>query len=709
MAATGKTPILLYGSTTATNAPVAGNLTNSSDGCEIAINVADKNLFFKDSTNTVNTVPIRQSSASSNGWLSSTDWNTFNNKTSNTGTVTSVSGAGTVSGLSLSGTVTTSGNITLGGTLAVTPSNFASQTANTFLAAPNGTAGAPTFRAIVAADIPTLNQNTTGSAATLTTTRTLWGQNFNGSANVTGALSSVSTLSMSGQLTNTVATGTAPFVVSSTTQVANLNAATAGTATNQSGGTVSATSISDSGNLTFTGTGNRITGDLSNATLANRVMFQSSTTNGNSIIGVLPNGTSTTSSLSLESSSSLTAGSPKGTISCNGTEFNVAASAIAGGTTTYVPLTFTTGGLERARIDTSGNVGIGTTSIPSAVKIQVSGTNNANSTNYANLQVFSTDTATINMGGTIGLGGNFNSTTSSTAFASIRGAKENSTANDYAGYLQFNTVANAGTLTERMRINSSGNLGLGLTPSAWNTVVKVLEVGSVGSALTVNPSVGSVTIRANSLNGSTITYGLNGYGLNYAMNVGSGTHEWKIAPSGTAGSSQSLATVMLLDANGYLLVGYGSSNGAYKLQVNSQIFATSSTIATSDGRYKENITPLSNCLADVCALNPVQFNWKKHPTHNFDTETPTVGFIAQEVQQVLAERPYLNSIVKRNECDVVPAVLDKNENVIEEAVREEFLGIAEGNMIALLTKAIQELKAELDATKAEVAALKRTA
>ena len=82
MAATNKTPILLYGSTTPTNAPTAGNLTNSSDGCEIAINVADKNLFFKDSTNAVNTVPIRQSSASSNGWLSSTDWSTFNSKVS---------------------------------------------------------------------------------------------------------------------------------------------------------------------------------------------------------------------------------------------------------------------------------------------------------------------------------------------------------------------------------------------------------------------------------------------------------------------------------------------------------------------------------------------------------------------------------------------------------------------------------------------------
>lgn len=92
---------------------------------------------------------------------------------------------------------------------------------------------------IQAGDVPTLNQNTTGSAGTLTTSRTLWGQSFNGSANVTGALSSVTTLSMSGQLTNTVATGSAPMVITSTTRVSNLNVATAGsadTATNVAGG-----------------------------------------------------------------------------------------------------------------------------------------------------------------------------------------------------------------------------------------------------------------------------------------------------------------------------------------------------------------------------------------------------------------------------------------------------------------------------------------
>jgi hypothetical protein len=86
---------------------------------------------------------------------------------STTGTVTSVGGTGTVAGLTLSGTVTTTGNLTLSGTLSVSASNFSSQTAKTFLAAPNGSAGTPTFRTIVASDIPTLNQNTTGSANTL--------------------------------------------------------------------------------------------------------------------------------------------------------------------------------------------------------------------------------------------------------------------------------------------------------------------------------------------------------------------------------------------------------------------------------------------------------------------------------------------------------------------------------------------------------------
>jgi hypothetical protein len=152
--------------------------------------------------------------------------------TARSGTVTSVGGTGTVSGLTLSGTVTTTGNLTLGGTLAVTASNFASQTANTVLAAPNGAAGVPTFRALVAADIPTLNQNTTGSAASLTTARTIGGVSFNGTANIN-----------------------LPGVNTAGNQNTTGNAATATTATNstQLGGVAAASYAQLGTTQTFTG------------------------------------------------------------------------------------------------------------------------------------------------------------------------------------------------------------------------------------------------------------------------------------------------------------------------------------------------------------------------------------------------------------------------------------------------------------------------
>lgn len=76
MAATGYTPIYLYYSGTSTHVPLVANLGNG----ELAINAADGNLFYKNTSNALVTVPLLQSSGSQNGWLSSTDWTTFNNK-----------------------------------------------------------------------------------------------------------------------------------------------------------------------------------------------------------------------------------------------------------------------------------------------------------------------------------------------------------------------------------------------------------------------------------------------------------------------------------------------------------------------------------------------------------------------------------------------------------------------------------------------------
>jgi hypothetical protein len=82
------------------------------------------------------------------------------------------SGAGTVTSVTGTSPVVSSGGTTPAISLASgygdTLNPYASKTAATFLAAPNASAGVPTFRTIVAADVPTLNQNTTGSAASAT-------------------------------------------------------------------------------------------------------------------------------------------------------------------------------------------------------------------------------------------------------------------------------------------------------------------------------------------------------------------------------------------------------------------------------------------------------------------------------------------------------------------------------------------------------------
>lgn len=108
--------------------------------------------------------------------------------------VTNAMLAGSIASSKLVGTdIATVGTITSGtwnGTILGTAyggtgvDNSTGGTANTFWARPNGATGAASYRAIVAADIPTLNQNTTGSAATLTTSRNINGVAFNGSADI---------------------------------------------------------------------------------------------------------------------------------------------------------------------------------------------------------------------------------------------------------------------------------------------------------------------------------------------------------------------------------------------------------------------------------------------------------------------------------------------------------------------------------------------
>lgn len=365
MAATGYTPIYLYYSSTTSNTPSAGNLGYG----ELAINITDKNLFFKDNGNVVNTVPIRQSSGSSDGWLSSTDWTTFNSKQ-----------AALVSGTNIK---TVSGNSLLG-----------------------------------SGDVGTIGVGYGGTG------KTSWTANGILYASGTATLANGSALTFDG--TNFATTGT-----------------------------VTSAGISNSGNLAFTGTGNRITGDFNNAILANRPLFQSSISNDPTSVGVIPNGTAVSTNFAVFNSSD-TANSSIGTLSISSAATIITSTQV--GTGTYLPMTFQTGGAERMRIDTSGGVMVGSTSLPASGKFAV----------YGGRTFFGANSETYSFGFA------YSKTRLNSGHLSYIGATDSATPS-----IVFSNETGA----ERMRIASAGQVSIGT--GADGTALLTIAAG--GSAANTGP------------------------------------------------------------------------------------------------------------------------------------------------------------------------------------------------------------------------------
>jgi len=169
------------------------------------------------------TITQQVANTTENGYLASTDWNTFNNKQAALGSIVTPGTNPKVTynsqGLVTAGTTLSSGDIpnnaaNTSGSSGSCTGNSATVTTNANLTGPITSSGNATSVA---------SQTGTGSTFVMQASPTL-------TTPVIGAATGTS-LSVSGQVTSTVTTGTAPFVVSSTTQVANLNAATAGSAT----------------------------------------------------------------------------------------------------------------------------------------------------------------------------------------------------------------------------------------------------------------------------------------------------------------------------------------------------------------------------------------------------------------------------------------------------------------------------------------------
>ena len=124
--------------------------------------------------------------------------------------------------------------------------------------------------------------------------------------------------------------------------------------------------------------------------------------------------------------------------------------------------------------------------------------------------------------------------------------------------------------TTRMTLDSSGNLGLGVTPSAWGASHRAMQVTTYTSVVGIGVGSGNVggmlTSNAVYADAMTSTYITSRFALTYYQNTANGNHQWYVAPSGTAGNAITFTQPMTLTANGRLLLGT-TTEGAQRLQV----------------------------------------------------------------------------------------------------------------------------------------------
>ena len=352
-------------------------------------------------------------------------------------------------------------------------------------------------------------------------------------------------------------------------------------------------------------------------------------------------------------------------------------------------LKFGSGSTTQMTLDNSGNVGIGTSS-PASLIHGMSG------------DLFLTANSTS---ADSGQGIYFQSTTSGWATSGAHGAIFGKRVDGSNGYLRFDTRS-GGTLTEAMRIDSSGNVGIGTSsPSTFNGTGSKLAVGSGAgnvAALFSDATYYTLGIKHTGVGSEAVGMfgGTSGSALALMTNnterlridsssgdVGIGITSYtsygsRLTVSENGGSSSAMIGCVNTATSGtrrQIDFFDGSSNtrrGSIQTDGSNTSFNTS-----SDYRLKENVSYSWDATTRLKQLKPARFNFIADANKTID------GFLAHEVSSV------------------IPSAVSGEKDAVDENGNIDPQSIDHSKLVPLLVKTIQELEARIDSLETRLTAL----
>jgi hypothetical protein len=251
------------------------------------------------------------------------------------------------------------------------------------------------------------------------------------------------------------------------------------------------------------------------------------------------------------------------------------------------------------------------------------------------------------------------------------------------------TVAVATGGSERLRVDSSGRLGVGTSspgaalevsgetriyPSSGAANLRFGSGGSEKAKLAVDTSSNMIFETAGSERARIDSSG------NLLVGTTSGTGSQTYIRRTTA-ANDVLTVQNASNATGVAFIGfrYGTSGNGSEVGYISTNGTTTSYNTSSDYRLKENVQPMQDALAVIAQLNPVTYTWKADGSDG-------QGFIAHELQAV------------------VPDCVTGEKDAVDAEGNPQYQGVDTSFLVATLVAALKELKAEVDSLKAQLEA-----